>query len=122
MGSKTEQRVTPLEDLQQAYDGSYYTILGAGGDPMEWVTGVEGLMAEEGIGKPTAWYSATGQQINDFADRGTRTLVYEDAFQNDLNVLLFPLDGLETGKLAIFKIRMQDRWFDDIVDNMRDRG
>ena len=30
---------------------------------------------------------------------------------------LDPLAGLYMGRLAIFKILMSDRWFDDIVDN-----
>ena len=30
---------------------------------------------------------------------------------------LVGLDGLDVGKLAIFKLQMGDRWFDDVVDN-----
>lgn len=36
-------------------------------------------------------------------------------------MLMFPLDGLNVGKLAMFKIRFGVRWFDDIVDNMERR-
>lgn len=102
-------------DLTAAEAGSFYTIVGTGGDPQEWVDGVEKLLAEKGIGKPVAWYQTTGLDINEHANPPQ----WQNAFQSDLSVLLFPLDGLAVGKLAMFKIAMQDRWFDDIVQNMR---
>lgn len=108
--------VTPLEDLQPAYGGSYYTLIGVGGDLAEWVAGYEGLLEEQGIGKPTAWYSANGAQVNAFAGPD---LAPHDRFASDLTFLLFPLEGLNTGMLAMFKLRMEDRWFDDVIDNMR---
>ena len=102
-------------DLGFADAGSWYTIVGAGGDLQEWVDGVEKLLAEKGIGKPTAWYQTSGKDVNEYA-RPTRN---QDAFQEDLTFLMFPLDGLKVGKLAVFKLAMQDRWFDDITANMR---
>jgi len=102
-------------NLKEAEAGSFYTIVGAGGDPQEWVDGVEKLLAEEGIGKPVAWFSTTGEAVNNHANPPDP----KDAFQPDLTFLLFPLDGLHVGKLAMFKLQMEDRWFDDIVDNMR---
>lgn len=42
----------------------------------------------------------------------------DDPFRDDLTVLTFPLDGLHVGKLAMFKLTMEDRWFDDVTDNM----
>lgn len=44
-----------------------------------------------------------------------------NAYPDDLNFLAFSLEGLDIGKLAIFKLQAQDRWFDDIVDNNRSR-
>lgn len=38
-------------------------------------------------------------------------------FKNDLKFLAFPLDGLNVGKLAMFKLKMGDRWSDDIIAN-----
>lgn len=102
-------------DPQQAYDHSYFTIIGAGGDLTEWVTGVEGLLAEEGIGKPTAWYTTTGAAVNDFAQPEQE----RDALQPDLTFLLFPLDGLHAGRLAMFRLRFDAKWFDDMIENMR---
>ena len=99
-------------NLQEAYKGSYYTILGAGGDLQEWVAGYEEMLAENEIGKPTAWFYAKGAQVNkEFGLTG------REAFKDRLTILFFPLDDLDIGKLAIFKLRMGDRWFDDIIDN-----
>lgn len=99
-------------NLQEAYKGSYYTILGAGGDLQEWVDGYEEMLAEKQIGKPKAWFTAKGAQVNkEFGLTGN------EAFKARLTILFFPLDDLDIGKLAIFKIKMGDRWFDDIIDN-----
>lgn len=111
----TATTATSNADLQKAYDGSYYTILGAGGSLDDWINGYEDLKEKAGIGKPTKWIQTTGGAINDYA-KPTRS---HDAFHYGLVVLMFPLDGLNTGKLAIFKMQMEDRWFDDIVDNIR---
>lgn len=96
-------------NLKSAYDGSYYTITGAGGDLQEWIDGYNGMLKEQGIGQPKEWFQCKGKDINREYSL-TR-------FPDDLTFLLFPLDGLDAPKLAVFKIRMEDRWFDDIVDN-----
>ena len=99
-------------NLREAYNGSYYTILGAGGDLQEWVDGYNQMLAEEGIGKPTAWFYAKGAAVNkEFGLTGNET------FKARLTILFFPLDDLDIGRLAIFKLRMSDRWFDDVIDN-----
>lgn len=113
-------RFADIADLKIAMDGSWYFIAGTGGDLGEWVTGYEGLMAEQEIGKPTAWWQTNGATVNGFAAQHKRGLIHrDDQFPGDLACLLFPLDDLSTGRLAIFKIQMQDRWFDDVIDNMR---
>jgi hypothetical protein len=45
----------------------------------------------------------------------------DEVFASDLTFMFFPLDGLNVGKLAMFKMQMQARWFDDVIDNMRRR-
>lgn len=106
-------------DLEAAYAGSYYTILGAGGDLNEWIDGLGDMLAAEGIGRPEAWFTSTGKAINDFAEaRGPVPALQH--FQDDLTVLMFKLDGMHRGKLAMFKMMAGDRWFDDVVDNMVD--
>ena len=104
------------ETLRKAYDGSYYTILGAGGDLQEWKDGYALMLKERGIGIISKWIEFTGKDMNDeFHLTGT------NSYPNDLHCLAFPLDGLDTGMLAMFKLQMGDRWFDDIVDNDRRR-
>ena len=100
------------ETFRKAYDGSYYTIEGAGGDLQEWKDGYSDMMQEAGIGKPAEWIEFTGKAMNDeFHLHG------DNAYPDDLHFLAFPLDGLDAGKLSMFKLHMGDRWFDDIVDN-----
>ena len=111
----TAIKIKSLNDLKRAEDGSYYTILGAGGELSQWVNGYTEMLEKEGIGTPVAWYATTGKQINEYIG------IENDKFQDVLCVLLFPLDGLDVGKLALFKLRMEDRWFDDICSNNRGR-
>lgn len=102
--------------LQKAYEGSYYTITGAGGDLDEWKKGYQELLDKEEIGTIKEWITFKGKDMNEIYN-----LTGRNAYEDDLTFLTFPLDGLNTGKLAIFKLKMQDRWFDDIVDNNRRR-
>lgn len=112
-----ETEIEMLDSLEDAYEGSYYCIAGAGGDLQEWVDGYEKLMEEAEIGKPVKWYRTNGAAVNAYAsERGM--VAKPNQFQSDLVILLFPLDDLAVGALAIFKLQMQDRWFDDVIDNM----
>ena len=116
MMKKAQESKIQKADLQAAYKGSYYTIIGAGGDLQEWVDGYNKLLEEQGIGKPQAWFKATGAQVNkEFGLTGN------EAFKARLHLLFFPLDDLDMGKLAIFKLREGDRWFDDVIDNSQRR-
>lgn len=101
------------EILRRAYEGSYYTITGCGGDLQEWKSGYAEMLADAGIGKPTEWIEFAGADMNyEFELYGT------NAYDDDLHFLAFPLTGLNVSKLAMFKLRMGDRWFDDIVENL----
>lgn len=102
------------ELLQEAYDGSYYTIIGCGGDLQEWKNGYQDMLNKEEIGTITKWIEFTGKDMNEELD-----LKGNDRYSDDLHFLAFNLDGLDVGKLAMFKLRMGDRWFDDIVNNLR---
>ena len=102
-------------NLDTAFKGSYYTILGAGGDLNEWVAGYNEMLRDGGIGTPAEWFTTTGGDINAYAaTRGEVT----NPFADNLTCLMFKLDGLNGGALAMVKLQMQDRWFDDIVNNM----
>lgn len=100
------------DTLRKAYDGSYYTIQGAGGDLQEWKDGYASMLADRGIGTISEWIEFSGKDMNvEFGLTGT------NRYPDRLHFLAFPLDGLSVDKLALFKIQMGDRWFDDIVDN-----
>lgn len=100
------------ELLKKAYEGSYYTIIGCGGDLEEWRKGYERMLQGAGIGTPKEWHHFTGKDYNDeFQVTGS------NRYPDNLNFLCFPLDGLNVGTLSMFKLRMGDRWFDDVVDN-----
>ena len=115
-------RFADVADLKAAYEGSYYFIAGTGGDLQEWVSGYEDLLTKESIGTPTLWLKTNGATVNGFASQHYGGLIADnDQFPGDLACLLFPLDGLEVGRLAMFKLQMEDRWFDDVVQNMRTR-
>jgi hypothetical protein len=106
-------KILPV-NLDDAFNGSFYTIIGAGGELSEWVDAYEKKLAEQDIGKPANWFTCKGKEVND-----RFLLSGNNRFQNDLTFLFFPLDGLDVGKLAMFKLAMQDRWFDDVINNAR---
>jgi hypothetical protein len=115
MIAMTTTTVIPAAEPREAYEGWYYTICGCGGDLKEWVDGYNGLLMEAGVGTPARWLRVTGAEVNAFA--GTIGAV-RDPFKDDLTLLLFPLEGLDQGRLAMFKLQHMDRWFPDVVDNM----
>lgn len=106
------------EVFKKAYEGSYYTIIGAGGDLQEWKDGYNELLEKEEIGHVdnNDFVTFSGKDMND-----EYNLTGDNRYPDDLTFLAFPLDNLNIGKLAIFKLKMRDRWFDDIVDNNLDR-
>ena len=101
-----------MTNFKELYNGSWFTIEGAGGDLNEWKEGLQGMFDEEGIGTIQEWASYKGKDMNKYFK-----LTGNNAYPNDLTFLSFNLDGLDIGKLAMFKIRFGARWFDDIVDN-----
>lgn len=106
-----------LTDFDKAYEGSFYTITGAGGSLTEYREGYNTALEKAGIGTPKQWYRFSGRQMNErYNLRG------DNAYPDDVNFLAFPLDGLNVSKLAAFKLQWQDRWFDDIVNNNAQRG
>ena len=112
--------LTAAQGLPEAMDGSYYTIVGIGGSLDEWLSGYEELLLDNEIGKPQEWFTTTGAEVNLYAEhRRCGPIHPRDQFRSELLFLLFPLDGLHVGRLAVFRIKMQDRWFDDMIENMR---
>lgn len=101
-----------MADFEKMYAGSWYTITGVGGNKQEWKNGYQALMNQANIGTIKEWVEFTGAEMNAYYG-----LTDTNAYPDDLNFLAFPLDDLNVGKLAMFKLQMQDRWFDDIVAN-----
>lgn len=99
-----------------AYNGSYYTILGCAGDLDEWTAGYKELLETRGIGTPKEFITFKGADMNEFYG-----LTGDNAYNDELTCLMFPLNALDVAKLAIFKLQAGDRWFDDIVDNNQRR-
>ena len=101
-----------MVDFDKLYNGSWFTIEGAGGDLNEWKEGLQDMLNQEGIGTIQEWETFSGKEMND-----NYNLTGHNRYPDDLTFLCFSLDGLEIGKLAMFKMRFGARWFDDIVDN-----
>ena len=98
--------------LSKLYRKSAYTIVGCGGNLEEWTEGYNKMLEEKGIGTVKHFYRFTGRQVNNYFN-----LKGENRFDDKLTFLAFYNDGLNIGKLAMFKLAMGDRWFDDLIDN-----
>lgn len=104
-------KATNSTDFEKMYKGSYYTITGAA-NVDEYINGYNEILAKEEIGTPKEWIMFKGKDMNKYYN-----LQGNCKYKNNLTFLAFPLDGLNVGKLAMIKLAMEDRWFDDIVDN-----
>lgn len=99
--------------FNQAYQGNYYTIIGCDGDINEWKEGYAKILNDSCIGTIRHWIEFTGADMN-----RVYGLTGSNAYMDDLQFLAFRLeDDMNIGKLAILKLRLGDRWFNDIVDN-----
>lgn len=100
------------DNIQMAYDKWFYTIVGAGGDLNDWMDGIQKALDKFKIGKVKQWYFTKGKVLND-----KWNLTGTERFNDDLTFLMFDYEGMNVGKLAMFKIKAGDRWFTDIIDN-----
>lgn len=104
-----------VRSFNEMYDGSFYTITGCGGDLKEWVDGYTNLLENGNIAdlEEDDWSTFTGKDMNDYYH-----LTGRNRYPDDLVFLAFSLKNVHNvGALAMFKLEMGDRWFDDIVDN-----
>ena len=99
------QNIT-VEDLRRMEDKEGLVLQGCGGDPDEWVQGINDLLAQKGI-----------------LLEGT-TFTHVSVFQNEgLTCLLFPFEDvkLDIGKLAMWRLQTHDTfggtWLSDYIDN-----
>lgn len=99
------QNIT-VEDLRRMEDKEGLVLQGCGGDPDEWVQGINDLLTQDGI------------------LLGGTTFTHVSVFQNeDLTCLLFPFEDvkLDMGKLAMWRLQTHDTfggtWLSDYIDN-----
>lgn len=109
--------MTLSEKFSRAYNGSYYTAIGCGGNIDEWIEGYDRYIRmsvddDFDIHKEDV-IMFSGADMNSFFG-----LTGTNAYDPELKFLAFSYRTCsQIGKLAIFKLSMRDRWFDDIVDN-----
>lgn len=94
------------DELRHMEDREGLVLQGCGGDPQEWLSGINELLTSEGI-----------------LQEGSQ---FQDAFcfqQEDVTCILFPLDQvqLDMGKLALWRLRTHEEfggtWLSDYVPN-----
>ena len=94
------------DELRRMDDSEGLILQGCGGDPQEWVDGINELLTDAGI------------------LRGVEAFTDVRRFDHDgLTNLLFHMDGvkLDVGKLAIWRLQTHERfggtWLSDYVPN-----
>ncbi len=106
MKEENNMKKISIEELKQMHGSEGLVFQGCGGDPQEWVDGINGLLTDEGILK-------NGSSFHE---------VY--VFENEgLTCLLFDMEGinLDMGKLAVWRLRTHEvfggKWLSDYLDN-----
>lgn len=96
------------DDLRRMEDREGLILQGCGGDPREWVDGINGLLSKAGILLDGSFFRPEGVST----------------FQNDgLTCLLFPFEDvkLDVGKLAVWRLQTHEQfggtWLSDYVPN-----
>ncbi len=94
------------DDLRRMGDQEGLVLQGCGGDPQEWVDGINDMLTEAGI------------LLNGSAFQAENVSVFQ---QGELTNMLFPFEGveLEVGKLAMWRIQTHAQfggtWLSDFV-------
>lgn len=98
------------------YEDSSLTFIGM--VPKEADLYVDEMRKYTKVDDSKTMYLTTGYYMNLMYD-----LKGDNAYPEDLNILIIPLDAFEdVGKIAIPMRGIGGRWFDDIVDNNARRG
>lgn len=112
-----KHEVTTVDELDELYDDSALTLMGLKtsddslGEYVEWINeNSEGFK-----GEPEFWV-ITGEMMN----RTYHPDRFEDFYPNDLHIVCVKLNDLfGLGKLALKRFDIGARWFDDVVDNLK---
>ena len=100
-----------MQDLLD-YDGREGLILqGCGGDPQEWIDGINNLLTEQGILREGTKFDSEDCAV--FNNGGITCILYEITEKVKISI----------GKLAIWRTRTHDNfggtWLSDFVDRIR---
>ena len=105
MNDNTVKQIT-TDDLRHMEDKEGLILQGCGGDPQEWVDGINGLLTEAGI-------LLEGSKFENVS-----------SFQHDgVTCLLFPFEGakLDGSRLAMWRLQTHEQfggtWLSDYVPN-----
>ena len=96
------------DDLRRRSDQEGLVLQGCGGDPQEWVDGINDLLTEAGI------------LLNGSTFKAENVSVFQ---HGELTNMLFPFEGVElaVGKLAMWRIQSHSQfggtWLSDYVPN-----
>ena len=103
------------ELFEKLYNKSAFTFEGLGFDNFDELKDqINETLEQENIGrvKSENFFTYKGKDMNDYYG-----LTGSNRYPDDLTFVSFLFDGLDIGRLAMFKIRIGARWFDDIVSN-----
>lgn len=100
-----------VDMAQTLYDCSAFTFIGIAIES-DTLHQINDCMVGAGLNYVDEFYTYTGNDMNKLYD-----LHGDNRYPNDLHFLSFKNDNQDIGKLAMFKLRIGARWFDDIVDN-----
>lgn len=106
-------------DLQMLYEDSAFTYIWLLDEAKEYDSLENYLFNDCWLTKPeeVVMYKASGDLINEEFE-----LEWKNRFPKNLNVVLLPLgnfDKNEIGRLAIIKLQIWARRFDDIINNSK---
>jgi hypothetical protein len=107
------------EDLQMLYNDSAFTYVWLLDEAKEYESLENFLFDNCKLKKPeeVIMYKASGWLVND-----TFELEWKNRFPRDLNIVLMPLSNFsndEIWRLAIIKLQIWARRFDDIINNSK---
>ena len=103
------------ELFEKLYNNSAFTFEGLGFDDFDELKDqINECLEEENIGtvKSENFFTYSGKDMNDYYH-----LTGTNRYPDTLTFVSFLLDDLDIGKLAMFKLRIGARWFDDIVNS-----
>ena len=115
---KTPRYISSKADLDELYQKSQSTIIGAGGDLKEWIDGISDWMKENDLGEMKGITTYKGADVN-----AAYGLKGNNRFPDDVTFLSWTNDGIKNiGKYAVQRFGLGIRWFDDIIDNSVDHN